>query len=103
MYLLDLGPIEQTIAKQAFRAGQPLPERIANAPELIIGLQLYIQAFFDLDSDRNHQFAPMAIPWTSIKDYAVAFGLDEEQTEDMMFLVRKMDNEHLKRLSAKMK
>ena len=103
MYLLDLGPTEQTIAKQAMRAGQPLPDRIANAPELKIGLSLYMQAFFDLDSDRTHTLAPTAIPWSSIKDYALAWQFDEEQTEDLFYLIRKMDNEHLKRLSAKMK
>jgi hypothetical protein len=45
-HLLELGPHEQAIAKQAMRAGQPLPDRIANAPELEVGLQLYLQAFF---------------------------------------------------------
>lgn len=103
MYLLDLGPIEQNIAKQAMRAGQPLPDRIANAPELKPGLELYMQAFFDLDSDRTHVLAPTPIPWSSVKDYAIAWGFDEEQTEDLFYLIRKMDNKHLERLSAKMK
>lgn len=103
MYLLDMAPIEQSIAKQAMRAGQPLPDRIANAPELNQGLQLYIQAFFDLDSERSHAWAPTAIPWTSMAAYAKAYELDEEQTEDMFYFVKQMDAEHLKRLQAKIK
>lgn len=97
---MELGPHEQVIAKQAFRAGQPLPDRIANAPELRIGLQLYIQAFFDLDSERSHTMGLVSIPWSSINDYAKAFDFDEDQTEDLFFLIRKMDNAHLKRLEA---
>ena len=100
-YLLELGPIEQNIAKQAMRAGQPTPDRIANAPVLEMGLQLYLQAFFDLDSERSHAMAPTPIPWTSIAAYARAFEFDEEQTEDLFFHVRRMDAEHLKRISAK--
>lgn len=100
-YLLDLAPVEQNIARQAVRAGEPLPERIANAPELTNGLQIYLQAFFDLDAERSHAMAPTPIPWTSIAAYARAFEFDEEQTEDLFFHVRRMDAEHLKRISAK--
>jgi len=98
---LELGPIEQNIAKQAMRAGLPIPERIANAPELKEGLQLYLQAFFDLDSERSHALAPTAIPFTSVATYARAFSFDEEQTEDLLFFIRRMDTEHLKRLAKK--
>lgn len=98
---MELGPHEQAIAKQAFRAGQPLPERIANAPELRMGLQLYIQAFFDLDSERSHTMGLVAIPWSSINAYAKAFEFDEEQTECLFFFIRRLDASHLKRLEAK--
>lgn len=101
--MFEMGPHEQAIAKQAMRAGNPLPDRIANAPELISGLQLYLQAFYDLDSERSHAAGLTAIPWTSISNYAKAFELDEEQTEDLFFFVRKLDSEHLKRLAEKQK
>lgn len=100
-YLLDLGPIEQNIAKQAMRFGEPLPERIANAPELINGLQVYLQAFLDLDAERNHALSLSPIPWASINEYSKAYEFDEEQTEDLLYFIRKMDNEHLKRLSKR--
>lgn len=101
--MLEMGPVEQALAKQAMRAGNKLPDRIANAPELKIGLQLYLQAFFELDSERSHAMAPTAIPWTSVKDYAQAFGFDEEQTEDLHFFIRRMDGEHLQRIARKLK
>lgn len=97
-----MGSIEQTIAKQAMRSGNPLPDRIANAPELMVGLQLYLTAFFDLDSERSHAMAPTAIPRSRVSDYCRAYELDEEQTEDMHFFIQRLDNMHLKRLSKKM-
>ena len=98
-----MGPIEQNIAKQAMRSGEGLPERIANAPELRIGLNLYLQAFFDLDSERSHALAPTPIPWLSISEYGKVFEFSEEQTEDLFYFVKIMDSEHLKRLTKKMK
>jgi hypothetical protein len=100
---LELGPHEQAIARQAMRAGQPLPDRIANAPELEEGLQLYLQAFFDLDSERTHGMGLSPIPWSSMADYARTFDFDGEQTEDLFYFVRRLDSEHLKRLGEKQK
>lgn len=81
--------------------GQPIPDRIKNAPELQPGLGLYLGAFFDLDAERTHAFGPSAIPITSILAYASAFSFDEEQTEDLMYFIREMDKENLKRVKAK--
>jgi hypothetical protein len=101
LYILDMSLIEQNIAKQAVQSGAPIPERIANAPELINGLQIYLQAFFDLDSERNHGFSLSAIPWQSIKEYAETYEFDAEQKEDLLFFIRRMDQAHLDRLDKK--
>jgi len=98
-----MSKIEQSIAKQALRSGRPVPDRIANAPELKPGLLLYMQAFFDLDSERSHAFGPTPIPWTSIYQYAKAFELDPEQTEDMFYFIKAMDSANLKRIEEKSK
>ncbi len=98
-----MAPVEQSIAKQAMRQGQPMPDRIANAPELVIGSELFLTAFFDLDSERSHATAPTAIPWSSILEYAIVYDFDEEQTEDLLFLIKKMDAAHLKRLQDRIK
>lgn len=96
-----MGSHEKNIARQAYQAGEPLPERIANAPELQLGLNLYLQAFFDLDSERSHAIGLTPISWSSIASYAQAFSFDEEQTEMLFRAIRAMDTEHLKRLEKK--
>lgn len=96
-----MGPIEQNIAKQAMRANEPLPDRIANAPELAFGLNFYLDAFFDLDAERTHALAPTPIPRSSIVAYAKEYELDEDEKEDLIYLIRRMDNEHLKKIGKK--
>ena len=80
------------------RSGQPLPERIANAPELQTGLELYLQAFFELDSERSDL---ARIPWSSIADYAIAYDFDEDQAADLIDIIRKVDSAHIKKLADK--
>lgn len=99
--MMDLSPIEQNIARQAMLSGQPLPDRIANAPELIIGLQLYLIAFFDLDSERDNSMSLRRIPWSAIDRYATRYEFDSEQYDDLHYFIREMDTEHLKRLKSK--
>lgn len=96
-----MGPVERNIAQQAMRAGEPLPARISNAPDIEAGLDLFIQAFFDLDTERSHGLALTAIPYSAILNYARQYELDEETTSDMLFLIRRMDNAHLRRLEKK--
>lgn len=99
--MLDLAPIEQNIARQAMQARLPLPANIQNAPELHLGLQLYLQAFFDLDSERSHAFSIVRIPSSAIRRYAKEFEFDEDQKEMLDYVITEMDNAHTKRLSAK--
>ena len=40
LYALDVGAFEQTLIRQATAAGQPIPDRVANAPRLQPGLEL---------------------------------------------------------------
>lgn len=99
--MLDMGSSEVQFAKQAMREGKALPDRIQNAPELLPGLYLYIQAFYDLDSERSHDFGFRKIPFTSIMNYAKAFEFDEEQTEDLIYLIKHMDSAYIERLEKK--
>jgi hypothetical protein len=94
--MLELGPSEQGIAKQAVRSGQPVPERIANAPQLRFGLQFYLQAFFDLDSDRQVGMSLGRIPWSVVTKYAEVYRLTEEDTERLHYFIRAMDIAYLK-------
>lgn len=101
--MMDLAPVERSVARQMVRDGRNVPDNMASAPELRVGLQFYIEAFFDLDSERTHGESLAPIPWGKIKDYAEAYECDEEQTADLIYLVKQMDADHLKRLAAKIK
>lgn len=101
--MIELGSVEKNIALQAVRSGQPLPDRIANAPQLELGLQLYLTAFFDLDAERESGMSLGRIPWSAVDRYAVAYELDDEQYEDLHYFIKHMDTEHIKRIKAKEK
>lgn len=77
--------------EQAYRHGRPLPKAIQEAPELWSGLELYFNAWVDLDSCRAIGMVAGPIPWTAVEDYCKALGLDQEQRSRMHRLIRAMD------------
>lgn len=101
LYLLDLAPIEQNIARQAVQARKALPDNIQNAPELDLGLQLYLQAFFDLDSERLNAFSLVRIPGSAVRTYAREYSFDDEQTALLDYYISEMDAAYLKRAKAR--
>ena len=78
-----------------------LPEKIANAPRLQLGLDLYFDAFFDLSTCRPIGMGMGPIPWSVIRDYAETFRLSEEQTDDLSYYVRVLDVEYMKHQAPK--
>lgn len=96
-----MGHLERNLALQAMRSGEPIPDRIQNAPELQDGLELYMTAFFELDCERHHGMGPMPIPFTSIVKYAELFEFDEEQTEALLYFIRSMDRQNITRIAEK--
>lgn len=89
------GEVEADIISQAVRTNRPIPEKIRNAPRLMMGLELYYEAFMDLNSCRASGFGMGQIPWLAIFDYAVANGFSEEQTEDLLQHIRVMDHAYM--------
>ena len=81
--------------KQCLAEGLPFPDKIANAPELISGLELYYLAFFELTDSRQIGMALGTIPWKVIHDYCVANELSEDQREEMHHHIRAMDSAYL--------
>lgn len=69
----------------------PLPKAIANAPELLLGLEFYWTAFWELSSCRPVGFGFGPIPWTVIIDYAAAFEVEPDDVSDFIYLIRAMD------------
>jgi hypothetical protein len=73
----------------------PLPEKIANAPELAPGLDLFYVAFLELATCRTSGWGEGPIPWTAIDRYAEANAFEGEQREDLFHHVRAMDQGYL--------
>lgn len=79
-----------------------MPDSILNAPVLNLGLSVFFSAYIDLDSERTHYQGPTPISWSKIKEYAIAHNFDDEETSDLIYLIKEMDSFNLKRISDKL-
>ena len=100
-YQLIQGPSEKKIIEQCIRAGWSLPEKIANAPSILPGLELYYIGFIDLMSSRQVGMAPGPIWWTTIQEYCEKRQLDEDQTDTMHIHISALDALYLKQATKK--
>lgn len=100
-YYLVQGQSERKIIEQCMRERLPLPDAIQNAPELLPGLDIYLTAFFDLNSSRQYGMTAGPIPWIVINEYCKVNELDPQQRDDMFYFIREMDNHYIKYLSKK--
>ena len=66
-----------------------------------LGLELYLVAFWELDSSRELGLVQGPISMLDMMAYAKAFGFDEEQTDCLFYFIRAMDNEYLKHQAKK--
>lgn len=80
---------------RCYRHGMPVPDRIANAPELPLGMELYYNAYLELSTCRQSGWGPAPIPWVAILDYSRTFEFDDEQQDDLFFFVRALDKAFL--------
>jgi hypothetical protein len=82
----------------------PLPERIANKPDVLIGLELYYVAFSDLTSCRGQGYGTEGpISWLTINQYADLQGFEGEQRQDLFYFVQHMDVVYLQYKTDKLK
>ena len=93
--------IEKNILAQAKRFGEPIPDRIKNRPRLRFELAFFLDAFYELDTDRNVSVSFGPIPWSSLHNYAVANELVGEEYYDFMYLVRAIDSAYIKHMREK--
>lgn len=89
---MEQGKTAKSIIDQADRTGMELPEKLQNAPEVELGLGIFYDAFWDLDTCR---FELGPIPWTAIFTYCEQYEIYGEQREDMFFYVMEMDKAYL--------
>lgn len=96
-----MGSSEQIIVGMAVRTGQPIPDRIRFKPKLLPGLDLYLQAFYALDSERPiGMMSPGRIPWSKVYQYASVYKFSPEQFDDLTFYISALDEAHLDRIRA---
>jgi hypothetical protein len=96
LYILEQGPVERKIIEQCMRERLPLPRRIADAPSLEMGLELYLDAFFELLEDRASGFSLGKIMWRSISSYCDRLeDLTDSQRDDLHYHVRAMDDAYI--------
>lgn len=74
---------------------RPIPEKIANAPQLLPGLGLFFQAFLALSSCRPLGMSEGRIPWTAAFQYGQAQGMADDEFEELWILVSYMDAAYL--------
>lgn len=78
------------------RLRRPIPKKMQDAPELMLGLELYFSAFLDLNTERDIGMGEGPIPWGSINRWAGAMELSEEQTMDLHHHVVHLDTAYRK-------
>jgi hypothetical protein len=94
-----MAPIEANLVRQARRAGDPIPDRILTKPKLGLGLDFFLEAFFDLENERaflmGDKVHALPIPWRALNEYAVAYGVVGETYDEFMFFMRALDTAYV--------
>lgn len=96
LYTLEQGPHEKKIIEQAYRQRMPLPPKIANAPELQVGLEFYYSAFLELTSCRFLGFGEGPISYLAMQNYCEVNDVVGEQRDDLVYHIQQMDAAYLK-------
>jgi hypothetical protein len=104
LYALEQGPTEKSIIQQCFQQKLPLPDKIRNAPELFLGLELFYLSFMDLSSCRGQGYGTEGpIGWLQISDYCYIHGIIGEQRDDLIYHIQRMDEAYLLFKTKKLK
>jgi hypothetical protein len=85
----------QAFARDCILGGNPLPDFIRDAPELLPGLSIYLNAFWDLSTCRQMGMGLGPIPWTNTREYCTILGGDEQFQEEFHYLIRRLDQAYL--------
>ena len=93
--MLEQEPIEKKIIEQCLRQNTDFPDKIKNAPSLFMGLELFFKAWMELSTCRINSLEEGPIPWESIRNYCLEYGIVGELKEDMFYLIRSLDNAYL--------
>lgn len=91
------GGVADNLAAQMKRDGAEVPENIAQQPTITGDLLCYLEAFYELDTERAHGHTLVRIPWSAIVRYGRHYGF---YIEELLFFIRKMDDALLYKMQA---
>lgn len=77
---------------EAKRFKEPLSPRIENKPHLYLGMALYLNAWYELDNERER---PNPITRSLCFQYAYDYDFSEEQRDDLWYYIHHADIEFL--------
>lgn len=103
LYHLRNSQMESKIAEQSLKQFGRLPKEMEEAPELLEGLDIYLDAFFELSSERSIGMGEGPIPRSAIHEYCEREAIEGDLKQDLMYHVRAMDNAYLEFQSQKYK
>ncbi|MFQ1018072.1 hypothetical protein [Gilliamella sp. BG7] len=98
-----MGGEDDDLIRMAKQMGRDVPDKIKNKPQLSDDLIFYYQAFIDLDTTRTHNMSPTPISWLSIIEYARFHQLNDEDTNELIQIIRAMDRVNLKHVEQAFK
>lgn len=91
-YWLEIGKDEKALLDIARRQNGPVSERIQNAPDLLPGLQFYVDAFNVLTRSRQiGQGGIGPIPYGEISLYCKDEGIEGDDREDFIYVIGEID------------
>jgi len=97
--MLVQGPVEQTIIHSCVKSGMAFPDAIANAPDLRVGLGLFWEAFWELDSCRSLGMGIGPIPWLAVNEYCTVLQIVGDQRFDMYYHIRELDKAYIEHIN----
>lgn len=80
--------VEKRVRAEAKRFKEPLPQRIVNKPSLFLGSAVFLNAWFELDAERQR---PKPITRSACFSYGRDYEFDRELTEELWQHIRHMD------------
>lgn len=89
----------------AINRGKEIPDLLANAPELYFGLAIFLDAFWELNHDRDYTFGEMLpIKRRDVRKWLSDRGLDDDDlTISMTYHVLQLDAFYREFMRAKRK
>lgn len=96
LWHMEHGEHEDLIREQMRINRMKAPDWIENKPDLLIGLEFYWKAFWELSTCRQFGYGEGPIPWLAMMQYARQYEIIGEEFDRFVLVLKFMDTEYLK-------